>query len=324
MASAIQDLIARKNYAKAIEAIAAELKRRPKEPRLLLQQADVLILAGRVREAIPVLLKLADQHAHDGYTAKAIACLKRIEKLEGGRQDVEDRLAKLVQEKSQPPSRPAPSSSSTPEFGFEEFDPNAEISFEPGPQAKLEEPVIQIEETPVVTVDNSPASALELEGMDSIEIEAPPPPTSATQAARSFLTTPLFEGFEQQELAAIIRGLQFKSAEPGDVLVGEGAPGDSMFIIVSGTAKAWVRDRKGHMVKIKELSEGEFFGEVSVLTGKPRTATITAANEVEMLELDKATLDGIVTKYPRVQQVLRDYQKKRAEEAVEAILRTKN
>lgn len=310
MASAIQDLIAKKSYSKALELIGAELKKRPRDVRLRMQQADLLILENKNKDAIPVLLQLADEHAADGYTAKAIAFLKRIERLEPGRQDVEDRLSQLVQEKLTATPTPTVARASAPEFGLEEFDPSAEISLGGGSTASAPEP--------------SASDSLELEGMDSIEIEAPPQGTSATQAAKSFLHTPLFEGFEQQELAAIIRGLQFVGGEPGDVLVGEGAPGDSMFIIVSGSAKAFVRDRKGHYVKIKELSDGDFFGEVSVLTGKPRTATITAATEVEMLELDKATLDGIIGRYPRVRQVLQQYQKKRAEEAVEAIIRTKD
>jgi hypothetical protein len=320
MASAIQDLIAKRNYPKAIDAIAQELRKRPRDIRLRMQQADVLILANRNREAIPVLLSLADEHAKDGYTAKAIAFLKRIEKLEPGRQDVEDRLSHLVQEKVK--AAPGPSSSqSAPAFGLEEFDPSQEISLGGGSTS------VPAEEPPSLPLSEEPSgvtSALDLEGLDSIEIEPEPPPTSASQTAKSFLQTPLFEGFDQAELQAIIRGLSFVGSEPGDVLVGEGAPGDSMFIIVSGKAKAYVRDRKGNYMKIKELAEGDFFGEVSVLTGKPRTATITAATEVELLELDKATLDGITQRYPRVREVMQDFQKKRAQEAVEAMLRGKD
>jgi hypothetical protein len=314
MSSAIQDLIAKKNYSKAIEAITAELRKRPKDPRLRMQQADVLILANRNREAIPVLLALADENQQDGYTAKAIAFLKRIEKLEPGRQDVEDRLSHLVQEKVKTTTTASMRAvSAAPAFGLEEFDPSQEISL--GGEATSE---------PASESDTAVAGAIEMEGLDSIELEPEPSPTSVSQTAKSFLQTPLFEGFEQQELAAIIKGLSFVGCEPGDVLVGEGAPGDSMFIIVSGRAKAYVRDRKGNYMKIKELSDGDFFGEVSVLTGKPRTATITAATEVELLELDKATLDGITQRYPRVREVLQDFQKRRAQEAVEAIIRGKD
>jgi hypothetical protein len=318
MASAIQDLIARKNYPEAIKAITAELRKKPKEVRLRLQQADVLILAGKNREAIPVLLSLADEHASDGYTAKAIAFLKRIEKLEPGRQDVEDRLAKLVQEKVS--AAPGPARSSAPAFGLEEFDPGAELSL--GGESTS---VPAAEPEPELLPEPSVSDSIELEGMDSIEIEPEPAPaSSASQTAKSFLQTPLFEGFDQQELAAIIKGLSFVGCQPGDVLVGEGAPGESMFIIVSGRAKAFVRDRKGNYMRIKELSDGDFFGEVSILTGKPRTATITAATEVELLELDKPTLDGITQRYPRVREILQEFQKKRAQEAVEAIIRAKD
>jgi len=317
MASAIQDLIAKKNYSKAIDTLAQELRKRPKDIRLRMQQADVLILANRNREAIPVLLSLADEHAQDGYTAKAIAFLKRIEKLEPGRQDVEDRLSHLVQEKGK--SVPGPTRSDAPAFGLEEFDPSQEISLGGGSTSvPAPEPLAMPEERSGIT------SALDMEGLDSIELEPEIVPTSASQTAKSFLQTPLFEGFDQQELQAIIKGLSFVGCAPGDVLVGEGAPGDSMFVIVSGKAKAYVRDRKGNYMKIKELGEGDFFGEVSVLTGKPRTATITAATEVELLELDKVTLDGITQRYPRVREVLQEFQKKRAQEAVEAIIRGKD
>lgn len=325
MASAIQDLIAKKNYARAIDVLKAELNKRSRDVRLRMQYADVLILAGRSREAIPVLLGLADEHASEGFTAKAIAFLKRIEKVEPGRQDVEDRLARLVQEKVSATPGPAARGGPAPAFGLEEFDPNApapELSLDVGSvSAPAPEPELTLEPeasaAPVVE-----AASDDLEGLDAISIEEPAAP-SVSQQARSFLHTPLFEGFSQEELAAIIRGLKFLSFEPGDVLVGEGAPGDSMFIIASGSVKAYVRNRKGHFLMVKQLVEGEFFGEVSVITGKPRTATVTAASQVEVLELDKATLDSIAKAHPRVREVLAEYQKKRAQDTVEHILKSK-
>lgn len=309
--TSIQDLLTQKSYAKALDLIKLELKRRPTDVRLRLQQADALIGANRNREAIPVLMGLADEHAADGFTAKAIAFLKRIDKLEPGRQDVQDRLDHLVQEKVSRATS-APAAKPAMEFGFEEIDSSSEItlgsSFEP------------------LAVPAPEESTLDLEGMDSIEIDEPPAPepTSVSQQARSFLQTPLFEGFDQNELAAIIRGLKFLSFEPGDVLVGEGAPGNSMFIIASGRAKVWVRNPKGEYLMVKVLGEGDFFGEVSLISGKPRTATIVAATESEVLELDKPTLDQIAQSHPHVKQVLSTYQKKRAQETVEAIFKSKD
>jgi hypothetical protein len=323
MASAIPELIARKNYPKALEVIKAELQKRPHDVRLKIQQVDVLVMAGRNKEAIPVLMALADEQASDGFTAKAIAFLKRIDKLEPGRRDVEERLSHLAQEKARhaPVAQQRPAAG-LPEFGFEEIGSAPEFEMGTGSL----EPELSPELSPELNPELSPELNPEFNPELTLDADVPAlptggRPTSATQQARSFLQTPLFEGFSQDELAAILRGLKFLSFEPGDVLVGEGAPGDSMFIIASGTVKAYVRDPKGAYLKVKELGEGEFFGEISVITGKPRTATITAAGEVEVLELDKATLDSITQGHPHIRQVLADYQKKRAFDTVSAIIR---
>src|SRR5262249_52386849 len=100
MADQVQDLIAKKNFPKAIELLRAQTQAKPHDRRPRLQLADVYVMAGQDRLAVPVLMTLADQEASDGFAAKAIAILKRIEKIEPGRRDVEERLAKLIQDKS--------------------------------------------------------------------------------------------------------------------------------------------------------------------------------------------------------------------------------
>jgi CRP-like cAMP-binding protein len=67
------------------------------------------------------------------------------------------------------------------------------------------------------------------------------------------------------------------------------------------------------------LGEG-IFREVSVLTGKPRTATITASQRTELLRLDKEKLDGVLSKHPGIRKVLDDFYKKRAKHTVEAMI----
>src|SRR5262245_21211575 len=125
-AASIGELIAKKNYAKAIEVIRAQLKAGKHNPQLHIQLADVLILAKKEREAIQILARVADEFAAEGFDAKAIAVLKKIDKLEPGRRDVQTKLASLVK-------RPAPSAPSAGggggggalELGMEE------IGFEP-------------------------------------------------------------------------------------------------------------------------------------------------------------------------------------------------
>ena len=95
----VADLIARKQYAKAIEIIKAQLGSDRNDPRIRLQLADVLVMAGRPPEAVAVLIPLADEYARDGFAAKAVAVLKRIQKIDPKRRDIESRLASLIEEK---------------------------------------------------------------------------------------------------------------------------------------------------------------------------------------------------------------------------------
>src|SRR5206468_8555166 len=125
--SDVADLIAHRNYPKAVALLQAQLARRPQDARLRLKLADVLILAGRDKEAVGTLMSLADAEAADGFAAKAIAVLKRIEKIEPGRRDVEERLAHLIQEKVRRAPGPAGTAAGgRPELGLEEFDPSAD------------------------------------------------------------------------------------------------------------------------------------------------------------------------------------------------------
>jgi hypothetical protein len=319
--STIEALIARRNYGKALELIRGELARRPHDGRLRLQQADVLILAGRAQEAVGVLMKLADEHAADGFAAKAIAVLKRIEKIAPGRRDVEQRLARLIQDKTRGEAPGPRTAAPALELGLEEFDPSSEIAVGaalPGVDAGASEPIPDAVPEPVADVLPEPAApapvADDLEGLDYISVE-PEPEEPAV------VSTPLFEGLSHDELVAVIHGLKLLTFSPGDILVAEGAPGDSLFILTSGIVKAFVKGPRGQYVKVTELSEGAFFGEISVLTGRPRTATITAATPVEVLELAKPSLDEIVKVHPRVMEVLRRFHEQRARDTVATLVR---
>jgi hypothetical protein len=350
MSDQVHDLIAKKNFPKAIEALKAQTHAKPHDRRLRLQLADVYSMAGRDREAIPVLMTLADQEASDGFVAKAIAILKRIEKIDAGRRDVEDRLAKLIQDKSRrtlslPKPVLPPISSSGMNFGFEEIDSSSEIELgvsTPEPEAPSPpepEPASLPELMPEPVLDSVP----QLDAFTP-EAELPPPAVVAPAADDgvaefddSFaveppeeegpkpqgLSTVLFDGFSSEELLAVMRGLELASFEAGDVIVAEGAVGDSMFILTSGKVKAYVKSPKGRSMKVQEFEEGDFFGEIAVLTGKPRTATITAAVDCDCLVLNRATLDEITRTHPGVREVLKKFQKERAMSTVQAIMADK-
>ena len=133
--------------------------------------------------------------------------------------------------------------------------------------------------------------------------------------------SPLFEVLGKEEREALVREMELETHDEGSVIISEGDPGTSMYVITSGEVKVYTRGtgRTGS-VYLANLGEGDFFGEVSVLTGKPRTATITASKPTELLRLDKEKLDNAFTSFPRIKKVLDDFYKKRATHTVEAMI----
>ncbi len=478
----VATLIAKRNFSKAIEVIRNQLKLSKNDPRLRLQLADVLVSAGKGKESVSILLPLADEFAKEGFAAKAISVLKKIQKLEPGRRDIDQRLASLIQEKQRqatvaptsapvielgieeigfeappavaepaplrpepvppapvrvepprpapPPPPPAPPTepeislvdvepepldlgleapapvpeiqiepaasepvlevsvelapapelamAPEPEAAEAEFDlgeaappgdmlvldsdpldlggPTAAVQPEPAPIELLPEPVAEpvAEPAPVVDQDLFTGEFEEAAPVEpEISVEPAPPPelvdpmtdsgfadellsvideafqafpaspeaSPGTDAAAAvpeggtqIVVSPLFKDFSVEELVAVIQGLNLQTYERGQVILREGQPGSSLYMLTSGTVKAFVK-RSGKQVAVGELEEGAFFGEVSILTGKPRTATVVATSHCELLELDRATLDSITQTHPHVWDVLQEFANQRMAKA---------
>lgn len=131
----------------------------------------------------------------------------------------------------------------------------------------------------------------------------------------------LFASFREQALEQILTSTSLRTYQEGDIIVTEGEIGSSLFLIVSGEVKVFTRGERGEHLPLAELGAGDFFGEVSLLTGKPRTATITAKNAVLAIELSKSDVDRISEQHPEVRSVLEDFYQRRAQETVEAVIR---
>jgi CRP-like cAMP-binding protein len=97
------------------------------------------------------------------------------------------------------------------------------------------------------------------------------------------------------EVQAIIPLLRAITVEPGAVLCREGDPGNAMFMIVNGEAEIY----KGQQL-MALLGPGEMFGEMALLTGEERSASVVARSPMELYELDKADFDGMLTHAPHL------------------------
>ena len=145
--------------------------------------------------------------------------------------------------------------------------------------------------------------------------------SNTSQELKELQASTLFSSFERDALIEIISSTELRSFNEGDIIVTEGEEGSSLFLIVGGSVKVFTRPEDGGNMPLAELGPGDFFGEVSLLTGRPRTATITASTEVTAIELDRMSLDRITEGHPEVGKVLEDFYERRAKDTVEAVIK---
>lgn len=121
----------------------------------------------------------------------------------------------------------------------------------------------------------------------------------------------LFKPFEAEELQAVAEAAQLRSFGAGEEIVTEGGQGDTFFVVVSGR----VSIRRGQPAReVAALGRGQSFGEMSLLTGEPRIATVTAIEDSTLLELGRESFATHFTAHPeRAAQIAAVVAARRAE-----------
>lgn len=143
----------------------------------------------------------------------------------------------------------------------------------------------------------------------------PPPPAPREEEAVRF-----FSAFPRQALAELLGSTSVRSYAAGNPIVREGEYGDSLYLIVEGTVVVEGTDPRGRKVSLATLGPGDFFGEVAVLTGKPRTATVVAQGPVTVIEISRDLLNQLCQRHPEVSQVLERFYQERANATVAVML----
>jgi CRP-like cAMP-binding protein len=118
--------------------------------------------------------------------------------------------------------------------------------------------------------------------------------SDTTVAITALERTPLFAGLGRQDLENVIACGQRVSFEEGQAIVERLDPGDAMYVIVSGAAEVDVGGR------FHRLERGDFFGEMAVIAGKPREATVKAVEHVEALRIPADGFQAFLAENPRI------------------------
>src|SRR5688572_13907453 len=105
-------------------------------------------------------------------------------------------------------------------------------------------------------------------------------------------SVPLFEGLSKVEVARLVPELEDVALAPGDVLMRQGDPGDALFIVASGQVRAELAGPDG-VTPLETIGPGRVIGEVALLSGQPRTATVRALSTSRVWRLSRARLDRL-------------------------------
>lgn len=117
---------------------------------------------------------------------------------------------------------------------------------------------------------------------------------------------PLFSFLDEDAFVAVLAGLQLRRFVQGNVIIQEGQPGDSFFIVAEGNVEV-TRQMGNKVANLARLSAGAVFGEMALISKAPRTATVIANNDCDLLELKRASLEDQAHKLASVTQALREF-----------------
>jgi tetratricopeptide (TPR) repeat protein len=133
---------------------------------------------------------------------------------------------------------------------------------------------------------------------------------------------PLFARFSQEEFNAFTKVMSVHPLPGGLTIVEQNDTKKSVYIIAGGSVKVYTTLLSGERVDLAVLQPGDFFGEISFLTGKPRTATVETAEDSIILEVTEDKLREIVAEKPRILEVLQKFSDIRSKGTTDKILET--
>jgi small-conductance mechanosensitive channel/CRP-like cAMP-binding protein len=140
----------------------------------------------------------------------------------------------------------------------------------------------------------TPVSQVELTKPPDLEFEL------GEEEERSVIArAPLFQNvLETEHVDILVSHCKAAEISVGTVLMKQGDPGGSMFIIMEGAASVSITNAAGQTHEVNILATGDVVGEMSLMTGAPRTATVAALTEMRVLEVSKDAIEVLLRKSP--------------------------
>ncbi|MFN8577254.1 MAG: mechanosensitive ion channel family protein [Candidatus Sericytochromatia bacterium] len=128
----------------------------------------------------------------------------------------------------------------------------------------------------------------------------------------------LFNYMEKEELESIASQLKYAPFKKGEIITKIGAESHWLYILARGTVSINIPDDENVLHEIAKLNEITFFGEMSLMTGEKRSATVIASTNVECYRLNKGVFHEVIHKRPEIAEIVAEVLAKRRTELEEA------
>jgi CRP-like cAMP-binding protein len=143
------------------------------------------------------------------------------------------------------------------------------------------------------------------------------------QARKTALDLSVFVGYQEQyhplpflselgpeSLAAVLRSLTVLRLTDGQLVVRQGDAGDTLFLVADGELRVFVNTPAGDK-DVARLFENTLFGEMALITGQPRTASVAAAGDADVIGVSRAALALVIARLPTIRAALDQFSRER-------------
>jgi small-conductance mechanosensitive channel/CRP-like cAMP-binding protein len=131
-----------------------------------------------------------------------------------------------------------------------------------------------------------------------VERKAPPQVQKEQEEAKAILRDEaLFECLSDEQIDSLVQQSRVSNFGRGERVIREGAEGDSMFVLLSGAAEVSI-SKNGTSIPVATLKAPDCFGEMSLLTGERRTATVRAETDCQVMEIGKPVMAELLRAAP--------------------------
>lgn len=270
------------NWKKAVEILSNIKEKEPESPQVFLKIGDTYQKLGNIEKAVPAYSQAAYLLLKDGFLQKALAVYKIILRLDPNNHEAVNKTRDLLVEIEAAKLKSVPADV----FSSKEMEGEKAVTERPESPRSIEEMIVR---------------------------------TSYAETPTEIDITPEFlKSLPQDEQKRIMEDLNILTFNKGEIVIEEGDSGDSIYLIKSGRAKVSTHVL-GKVIELAILERGDIFGEVAFLTGRPRTATVTAIERLEVLEFTRPVLENLLESHPEVLKTLQDFYYSRLQNTIKKV-----